>query len=152
MPRLTAEQLAKRRASKKNNRLRRDMPLFADALQPGGALESMLTSVDEELPAVIANQERGERFSRELRARYAEWLEREAAEKQKALAGRSAEDVAYLEERRKRYPKTGEYGVTYWKQVQEPGWIEADRERTADMIRRRDKWDAELAAARTRRD
>jgi hypothetical protein len=48
MAKLSDAQLAKRAATKRNNRLRKSMPLFADLLIEGGAMANWLTSPEKQ--------------------------------------------------------------------------------------------------------
>ena len=57
MTALSIEQRARRRTSKKNNALRRTMPLFADELQPSGTMATWLTSVEAEEANLAAIQQ-----------------------------------------------------------------------------------------------
>lgn len=129
MTQLTPEQRAKRRANKRNKRLVRDMPLFAEALTPDGTMADWLTTPEKELPAVLRNVEAAKRFGEEIRRRMAEETKQETELRAQAIAGKSDEDIAFLDARRQAYPESGSYGVTFWKKVlNDPNWISAKRD------------------------
>ena len=112
MAKLSDAQLAKRAATKRNNRLRKSMPLFADLLIEGGAMANWLTSPEEQ----------GERIRRQHEEFKKIWAKWEEDEKDFRLRGNErraiiaihvdAETLAGLDQH---YTKIlGQYGPEYW--------------------------------------
>ena len=112
MAKLSDAQLAKRAATKRNNRLRKSMPLFADLLIEGGAMANWLTSPEEQ----------GERIRRQHEEFKKIWAKWEEDEKDFRLRGNErraiiaihvdAETLAGLDQF---YIKIlGQYGPEYW--------------------------------------
>jgi hypothetical protein len=133
---LTIEERARRRANRRNRKLQKEMPLFADALQPGAAMSDWLTTVDDARADLVANQKRSD----EHRAAMLAFMEKsrvtEAAERQEAIANKTPDEIAFLDNRRRIYPDDPTYGIEFWRRAKQPGWIEAERERLADLQRR----------------
>jgi hypothetical protein len=112
MAKLSDAQLAKRAATKRNNRLRKSMPLFADLLIEGGAMANWLTSPEEQ----------GKRIRRQHEEFKKIWAKWEEDEKDFRLRGNErraiiaihvdAETLAGLDQH---YIKIlGQYGPEYW--------------------------------------
>ena len=137
MTKLTQAQRASRRAKKKNNRVIAELPLYADELRPGGTMEGWLTTPEDELVAVERNDERVKKYIEHLRAAKAERKQEEARLRSCAIEGKSDEDIAFMDECRTVYPDSGGYGITFWKKVlAAPDWIEAERVRRAEIVRK----------------
>lgn len=137
MTKLTQEQRAARRAKKQNNRVIEDMPLFADALRPDGAMAGWLTSQEDELVAVQRHDERVKAYFDHLHAAEAERKREEARLRDCAIEGKSEEDTAFMDECRKVYPDSGGYGITFWKKVLAvPNWCEVEHERRVEIVRK----------------
>ena len=113
MPELSIEQRAKRRASKKNNTLRRAMPLFADELQPDGAMAGWLTSVDAEQTNLEAIQQRTTKSFDKMRAATGKQKVLEAELRNQAVAGKTPDEIAFLDSHRSIYPKDPSYGARF---------------------------------------
>lgn len=144
---LTVAQRAQLRANRRNNRLRRDLPLFADALQPGAAMGDWLTSTEQETVAIVEQQERTTAYFDQLRANEIAWQEQTAELRAVVIAGRPAEDIAFLDSRRAIYPLYGAYGLDFWRRVQTtPNWVEEERARLEDIKHRAAAWQESLAA------
>ncbi|MBK8188863.1 MAG: hypothetical protein IPK79_00250 [Vampirovibrionales bacterium] len=142
---LTNEQRAARRAKRKNGKLIRSMPLFADALRPDGAMASWLTTPEQELPAVERNRQQAREFGDRMRAKEEKERQQEAEERAKAIEGKTPEQIAFLEKGRQAYPPFGDYGATFWRKSQQPGFLEAQMERMADLQRRGETVRARIA-------
>ena len=152
MPELTFEQRAKRRTSKKNNALRRAMPLFADDLQPDGAMADWLTSIEAEQANLEAIQQRTTKFFDEMRAANAKQRELESELRNQAIAGKTPEDIAFLDSRRGIYPEYPSYGTNFWNKVlAQHDWIEQERQRMDEWRRKGEAWRAKLQAEQTAR-
>lgn len=137
MTKLTQEQRAARRAKGKNNRVIKEMPLFADALRPDGAMAGWLTTQEDELVAVERHDERVKAYFDHLRAAEAERRREESRLRACAIEGKSEGDIAYMDECRTVYPDSGGYGITFWKKVLAvPNWCEVERERRAEIVRK----------------
>jgi hypothetical protein len=112
MAKLSDAQLAKRAATKRNNRLRKSMPLFADLLIEGGAMVNWLTSPEEQA-------ERIRRQHEEFQKIWARWEKGDEEFKARGDARRAivaqhldAEALARLDQH---YIKIlGQYGPEYW--------------------------------------
>jgi len=112
MAKLSDAQLAKRAATKRNNRLRKSMPLFADLLIEGGAMANWLTSPEEQ----------GERIRRQHEEFKKIWAKWEEDEKEFRLRGDErrviialhvdAETLAGLDQHYRKI--LGQYGPEYW--------------------------------------
>ena len=147
MPELTFEQRAKRRTNKKNNTLRRAMPLFADELQPSGTMATWLTSVEAEEANLAAIQQRTTKFFDALRADDAKRSELEAELRNRAIANRTPDEIAFLDSRRSIYPKDPSYGTVFWKRVlSQRDWIEQERQSMAEWRRKGEAWRAKQQA------
>ena len=150
MPELSIEQRAKRRANKKNNALQRSMPLFADELQPDGAMADWLTSVEAEKTNLEAIQRRTTKFFDEMRAANAKRSELEIELRNRAIADRTPDEITFLDSRRSIYPEDPSYGTRFWKRVlSQRDWIEQERHSMAEWRRKREAWRAKLQAAQT---
>jgi len=109
---LTEFQLARRAATKRNNRLRKSMPLFADLLVEGGALADWLTSPEEQGQRIRRQHE-------EFQKIWARWEKGDEEFKARGDARRAivaqhldAEALAGLDQH---YIKIlGQYGPEYW--------------------------------------
>ena len=146
MAEMTVAQVGQRRASKKNNRLRRDMPLFAEALQPGGTMADWLTTAERETRAVEEGRRRAADNLAALVAAKQERAEREAELRAEAMAGKSADDAAFLDERRRIYPDDPSYGIELWRRViAQPDWVEVERQRLAKIHAAAAEWRRKLA-------
>ena len=111
---LTVEERVKRRVKRKNNRLRKQYPLLAAELQPGGALADWLVteqqaasdlaaiiqSKDTMLARVAANDQRREVKGFHLRSLVAAVV--------------SSDDLARRDARRITYPVAGAYTAEFW--------------------------------------
>ena len=141
---LTIEELARRRANRRNRKLRNEMPLFADALQPGAAMADWLTTVDDARADVEANQKRSDEHYAAMLAFRQQSQIREAAERQEAITGKTPEEIMWLDDRRRIYPNDPSYGLEFWKRAKQPGWIESQREHLLDIQRRGELWRAKV--------
>jgi len=149
MPELSTEQRAKRRASRRNNALRRAMPLFAEELQPDGAMAGWLTSIEAEQTSLEAIQRRTTKFFDELRAADAKRSELETKLRNQAISNRTPDEIAFLDSRRSIYPKDPSYGVEFWKKVlSQRDWIEQERYSMAEWRRKGEAWRAKLHTER----
>lgn len=147
MPERSLEQSARRRTARKNNALRRAMPLYADALHPDGAMSDWLTTFDAECAAVARHQQAAAAHLAAIAAATAERKAQEAALRQAAISARTPADVAFLDARRRIYPDDPSYGIEFWRKViRQPDWVEREQERLDDIRRRADIWRAKLSA------
>ena len=147
MTALSIEQRARRRTSKKNNALRRTMPLFADELQPYGAMADWLTSVEAEQVNLKAIQQRTTRFFDELRAADTEREKLETELRNQAIANKTPAEIAFLDSRRSIYPKDPSYGVNFWRKVvSQYDWIAQEQQHMAEWRRKGEAWRAKLQA------
>lgn len=116
---LTIDQLAQRATKKRNNKLRKELPLLATALQPGGQLESWLTTEE-------AQKERIERQHQNFN----EWWKQfeNQQEENRMLAERMKAEVRELVDDEERFGVLvrgmrhiehcgAEYHLDYWHRV-----------------------------------
>lgn len=147
MPELTIEQRARRRTARKNNALRRAMPLFAEALHPDGAMSDWLTTHAVECAAVARQQASAVAHLAAIAAATAGRRAQEDALRREATSARAPAEVAFLDARRRIYPDDPSYGIEFWRRViRQPDWVEREQERLDDIRRRGDIWRARLSA------
>ncbi len=145
MTELTFEQRVKRRASKKNNELRRSMPLFAEALQPDGAMADWLTSIDKAAADLETLQKRVDKFFDELKIANAQQEKLETKLRNQAISDKTPDEITFLDSRRSIYPDNPSYGTGFWKRVlSQHDWIEQEQERMAKLRRKGEAWRATL--------
>ena len=145
MTELTFEQRVKRRVSKKNNALRRAMPLFADELQPNGAMANWLTSEDKAEADLETLQKRVDKFFDELTTTNAQQRKLETELRHQAISDKTPDEIAFLDSRRSIYPDDPSYGTGFWKKVlNQHNWIEQERKKIAEVRRKGEAWRATL--------
>lgn len=93
---LTIDQLAQRATKKRNNRLRKELPLLAPALQPGGQLESWLTNEEMQKARIERQHQEAEAWWEQFKKDEAE--RRYLAERIKAEVRELVDDEERFEE------------------------------------------------------